>query len=79
MLHAQVLIENPQGPFVGCSRADHDRPDVAVGFQFLHDIDELTPHGEADGVPLAGAVEGNCGNGGLGIYENVVVQGVGIL
>ena len=36
------------------------------------------PHSEAYGIPLAGAVEDDCGHRGLEVEKNVVVQGVGV-
>ena len=63
--------------FISGSRDDHG-PDIAVSVQLLQDVGKFMPHGEADGIPLAGAVEGDCGHGGLGVEKDLVVQDVGV-
>ena len=63
--------------FISGARDDHG-PGIAVRVQLLQDVRKLMPHGEAHGIPLAGAVEGDCGHGGLRVEKNVVVHDVGI-
>ena len=75
----EILNVRPRRKGLFPRAGDDDGPNIAVGVQLPHDVGKITPHGEADGVPLLGPVEGDRRHGGRGVEKDVVVQSLSVL